>query len=173
MDTNKKLVIVINGKGGVGKDALCASLAERYKVKNISAITPIKEIASQYGWNGEKDDRSRRFLSELKRIFADYNDLPTRYLVDEYKSFLESDGEFLCVHIREKEEIEKFISAVTTPVITLLVTRRAVEENHVYGNASDDDVDKFEYDFTYANDAPLCESSAEFVRVIGDIFDKI
>ena len=41
---HKKLVIVINGKGGLGKDTLCESLRIDYRVTNISAITPIKEI---------------------------------------------------------------------------------------------------------------------------------
>ena len=54
-----KLTIVINGKGGVGKDTLCMSLPHR-RVRNISSITPIKEIAAMHGWNGEKDLKSRR-----------------------------------------------------------------------------------------------------------------
>ena len=31
-----KLTIVINGKGGVGKDTLCRFAAERYKTENVS-----------------------------------------------------------------------------------------------------------------------------------------
>ncbi len=62
--------------------------AKNYKTVNVSAITPIKEIASNYGWNGEKDAKSRKFLSDLKRAFADYNDLPTHYLYEEYKAFM-------------------------------------------------------------------------------------
>ena len=68
----KKLIVVMNGKGGVGKDTLCDSLREKYRVMNISAIDPIKEIARQYGWNGEKDDRARLFLAELKQALTDY-----------------------------------------------------------------------------------------------------
>ena len=40
-----KTVLVINGAGGVGKDTLCAMAAEKFRVENISSITPIKEIA--------------------------------------------------------------------------------------------------------------------------------
>ena len=47
-----KLTIVINGKGGVGKDTLCRFAAERYKTRNISSITPIKELAAACGWQG-------------------------------------------------------------------------------------------------------------------------
>ena len=103
-----KLTIVINGKGGVGKDTLCRFAAERYKTENVSSITPIKEIAALCGWQGEKTDRARKFLSDLKALTAEYNDFPTNYLVAQYRAFLASDGELLFVHIREPEEIRKF-----------------------------------------------------------------
>ena len=54
----KKTVVVINGRGGVGKDTLCAFAAERYSVQNSSAITPIKEMAEIIGWRGEKDNQA-------------------------------------------------------------------------------------------------------------------
>ena len=57
-------------------------------------------INSRYGWRGEKDSRSRRFLADLKRVFSEYNDLPCRYLEEEYRKFLESDAQLLFVHIR-------------------------------------------------------------------------
>ena len=102
----EKLVIIINGVGGVGKDTLCDFAAKYYKIRKISAITPIKEIAQHYGWNGEKDERSRKFLSDVKRAFIEYNDLPTQYLLKQYEKFKKSEDEILFVHIREKEEIE-------------------------------------------------------------------
>ena len=51
-----KTVLVINGEGGVGKDTLCDLAAKHFKVKNISSITPIKEIAAMCGWRGEKEE---------------------------------------------------------------------------------------------------------------------
>lgn len=75
-----KTVIIINGKGGVDKDTLCDIAAYYYLVKNVSTIDPFKEIARKYaGWNGEKDLKSRKFLSDLKQLFIDYNDTPMRY----------------------------------------------------------------------------------------------
>jgi Lrp/AsnC family leucine-responsive transcriptional regulator len=43
----KKLVVVINGAGGVGKDTLCSFAAQEYKVRNISSVDPIKELAKE------------------------------------------------------------------------------------------------------------------------------
>ena len=104
----KKITIIINGKGGAGKDTMCEMAAKHFRTMNVSSIDPIKKIASQNGWNGEKDDKSRKFLADLKKIFTDYNDLPTEYIFGKYKEFLVSDCEILFVHIREPEEIEKF-----------------------------------------------------------------
>ena len=68
-----KLIIVVNGKGGVGKDTVCALTARLFYAKTISSITPVKEIAVQCGWRGEKDTKSRRFLADLKQLLIAYN----------------------------------------------------------------------------------------------------
>ena len=117
-----KLVIVINGAGGVGKDTLCELASKHFKVKNISSITPVKKIAADCGWNGEKDDKARKFLSDLKRVLVEYNDYPTAWALSEYKKFLSSDDEVMFVHIREGEEIEKFVKATCGAAKTLLVS---------------------------------------------------
>ena len=168
-----KLVIIINGKGGVGKDFLCDSVSKQYKTKNISAITPIKEIASIYGWNGEKDDRSRRFLSELKRVFADYNDLPNQYLLKEYCAFLESNQQILFVHIREKDQIQRFISSLYTKHITLLIRRKSIDNRHQYGNSSDDNVTDLIYDYYFDNDLDAEQSAMKFQNFIDEIWNNI
>lgn len=167
----KKLVIVINGRGGVGKDTLCDSLCTVYRVINISAITPIKEIARVYGWNGEKDERSRRFLANLKRVFIEYNDLPNRYLLGEYEKFVLNDAEILCVHIREKDQIEKFVTSITLPCITLLVKRDTESLSKKYGNDADDGVEEYCYDYEFDNSAPIEESTEKFRVLIGTILN--
>ena len=96
-----KLAIVINGAGGVGKDTLCAIAAKKYRVRNVSSITPIKELAARCGWKGEKTDRARKFLSDLKRLTVEFSDLPTEYLTEQYREFLAGDEQILFAHIRE------------------------------------------------------------------------
>lgn len=166
----KKTVIIINGNGGVGKDTLCEFAGERYEVMNISAITPIKEIAGQYGWKGEKDAKSRKFLADLKQIFVEYNDLPCQYLTQEYEKFLQSPAQILFVHIREGEEIDKFKRHVEIPCITLLVRRDSGLES--WGNASDDNVANYNYDYTYDNDKPLSEAKDDFVLFLENIIGE-
>ena len=77
--------------------------------EKIKVVTPIKEIARQNGWNGQKDERSRRYLAELKRVFSEYNDLPTKYSLEEYDLFLNDENDIMLVHIRESDQIDKFI----------------------------------------------------------------
>lgn len=161
----EKIVIIINGVGGAGKDTICELAAKHYKVKNISAITPIKDIAKNYGWNGEKDARSRKFLSDLKRVFIDYNDLPTKYLYGQYREFLESKNEILFVHIREKEEIEKFKKLVNIRCKTLLIDRQNIEVEK-WGNASDDEVKNYQYDLYFENNRSLSEIEQKLVSFL-------
>lgn len=171
MEKSKKLVVVINGKGGVGKDTLCESINTKYKIFNVSAITPIKEIAKENGWNGEKDNKSRKFLADLKKVFTEYNDLPTKYLLEQYEDFLESDNQVMFVHIREASEIQKFVNATHKSCVTLLIYNDKVN-NQVYGNESDDQVDQYDYDYRYNNSAPLEQSKAEFLAFFDQIWEN-
>ena len=162
----KKVVIVINGQGGVGKDTLCELAAKHFKVKNISSITPIKELAARCGWGGEKDDKARKFLSDLKRVLVEYNDYPTVWAKSEYEKFLSSDEQIMFVHIREGEEIKKFVDATGGVAKTLLVRggERMTKSN--YGNASDDLVEQYAYDLYYVNEKTLDVAEEEFANLL-------
>lgn len=165
----KKVAIVINGAGGVGKDTLCDLAAKHFKVENISTITPIKEIAAMCGWNGSKDDRSRRFLAELKELCANYNDFPTVWATDRYNKFLLGEDEILFVHIREAGEIEKFVKATGGKAKTLLVRGGERMKKSSYGNAADDYVENYSYDYYFMNDKSLDEAEAEFKVLLESI----
>ena len=165
----KKLAIVINGAGGVGKDTLCDLAAKHFKVLNISSITPIKEIAAQCGWDGTKDDKARKFLSDLKRICVEYNDYPTVWAKAHYDGFLKSDDEIMFVHIREGGEIEKFVRATDGEAKTLLVRGGERMKKEVYGNVSDDEVENYSYDYYFTNDKTLEQAEKDFCALLGSI----
>lgn len=170
----KKQVFVINGAGGVGKDTLCLMAAKHFKVKNVSSITPIKEIAALCGWGGEKTDRARKFLADLKALTVEYNDYPTKWITREYEDFLLSDEEIMFVHIREGGEIRKFVEATNGKAITLLVRggRRFHHRGGAYGNAADDDVEKYRYDYVFYNDRPLADTERRFVAFLNRIIKE-
>lgn len=158
----EKIVIIINGSGGVGKDTLCEFAAKHFRVWNVSSITLIKEIARKdFGWDGKKDSKSRKLLSDLKEAAANYNDMPFHYLCKEYQRFLKSKAQILFVHIREGKEIEKFKNHVSGACYTLLITRKS-NDKAAWGNASDDNVEEYKYDWIYENNKPLEESEQDF-----------
>lgn len=165
----KKLAIVINGAGGVGKDTLCELAAKHFKVKNISSITPIKNIAALCGWDGKKDNKARKFLSDLKKLCVEYNDYPTLWAKEQYNEFLGSDEEIMFVHIREPEEIQKFVDATDGAAKTLLIRGGKRMSNEKYGNVSDDGVENYSYDLYYLNENSLDIAEAEFVELIKNI----
>ena len=162
----KKTAIVINGAGGVGKDTLCELAAKHFRVFNISSITPIKEVAAMCGWDGTKDDKARKFLSDLKRLCVDYNDYPTVWAKNKYESFLSSDDEIMFIHIREGGEIDKFVKASGGAAKTLLIRGGERMKKGHYGNASDDEVENYSYDYYFVNDKTLEEAERDFCELL-------
>ena len=69
----------------------------------------------------------------------------------------------LFVHMREPEEISKYLKYVTSQGLTCktLLIERSSFEFKTYGNDADDMVGC--YDFTYHNDLPLAEAEKDFI----------
>lgn len=161
----KKKVIVINGSGGAGKDTLCEMAGKHYKIMNVSSIDPIKKIAKDNGWNGDKSEKSRKFLADLKALFVEFNDLPLKYLLEKYDVFKNGDEEIMFVHIREPKEIEKFKKEIGDNCYTLLIRGRAGARTE-WNNHSDDAVENYDYDFCYENCKRLDEVEKDFVEFL-------
>lgn len=161
----KKIAIIINGKGGVGKDTLCDFISNHFRTQKISSITPILTIAKAGGWNGEKDDKSRKLLSDLKHLFTQYNDLSFNYLKRQTGEFLLTSEEILFIHMREPEEIGKYLKYATEKQLTCktLLIKRDTMEHKIYGNDADDMVDYYHYDTIYKNNLPLTEAEKDFI----------
>lgn len=163
---NNKTVVVINGSGETGKDTLCEFIAEYYRTRNVSSIDPYKSLAIMLGWDLKKDEKSRKFLSDLKHLSTEFNDFPQTFLVREYQDFLESNDTIMFVHIREPEEIEKFKKNINGNCITLLI-RRDIDKK--WNNSSDDNVENYEYDLVYNNNLPLENAKFDFL----EFFEKL
>lgn len=164
-----KAVIIINGKGGAGKDMLCAMAAKKYRIMNISSIDPVKKIAAAAGWDGVKDAKSRKLLSDLKRLFIEYNDLCFKYCVDKYTAFAEADKDILFIHIREPEEISKIVDYFSENGVkcrTLLVKRNI---DAAFGNYSDDSVFDYDYDYIFENNTTKKAVEGMFIQLLEEI----
>ena len=165
----KKTVFVINGAGGVGKDTLCHLASKHFKVYNVSSIDPIKEIAAMTGWAGEKTDKARRFLSDIKRLTIEYNDYPTKWGKARFDEFMQSENEIMFFHIREAEEIRKYVEATGGIAKTILVRGGDRMSKAHYGNVSDDEVENYSYDYYFVNDKSLEEIEVSFCEFLKSV----
>lgn len=170
----KKLVIIINGKGGCGKDTICDILNKHYPVTNISTITKVKQAARlMFGWKGGKEAKDRKFLSDLKDLWTEYNDGPLKYACEKYMEFRDKPAtaynEIMIIHVREPEEIEKLCNAINDiPCKTLLITSERTND-HGYGNHADDDVDEYHYDYIYHNYRSLEDLEQSFMWFFNNV----
>jgi len=153
----KTLVVVINGAAGTGKDTFVefvrAHLAQRGLVSsNHSSVGLVKEAALILGWDGEKDEQGRQFLSDLKDLSTNTYDGPMKYMT-ELITQLKHDVMFF--HIREPLEIAKFLE--THPgAISILVHRDGAQG---FGNHADQNVKNHPYDYEIRNNAGLADLS--------------
>ncbi len=159
-----KYIIIINGTGGAGKDTFVSFCSEAEKVLNISTVDKVKEAAKiLVGWNGEKDEVSRKLLVDLKRLSIEYNDAPTKYILEMANEFKKTDDKLMFVHIREAEEIEKAKKLLDAK--TLLITNPRVKI--ITSNDSDGKVNDYQYDYYIENDGTLEDlrnKAFEFVK---------
>ena len=106
-------IIIINGKAKSGKDLFCKyAYDNRGMVYPISTINRVKQIALIAGWHGEKDEKARNFLSDLKDAMTAYNDSPRQYVLNFMEQRItmwgdDSDGIIFIVHSREPEDIQR------------------------------------------------------------------
>ncbi|MCL2755617.1 MAG: hypothetical protein FWE45_01025 [Firmicutes bacterium] len=162
----RNAVIVINGRGGVGKNSLTEYVSNYFDVRNVSSITPIKNIAASHGWDCEKDEKGRQLLADLKTAFMRYNDLPFQYLLNEHKKFIAVEQDVMFVHIREAEEIAKFRAAI--PCRTVLVIRDTGRgENNI--DTSEDTMFDYKYDYIFDNSEPLEKTGPRFLKLIKEV----
>ncbi len=159
-----KQIIIINGSGGVGKDTFVDFCKKYAKVLNISSVDKVKEAAKVLaGWNGEKDEKSRKFLADLKELGIKYNDASLRYICSKAEEFKASDNELMFVHIREASEIEKCKQKCGAK--TLLITNKNIAP--INSNFSDREVQNYDYDYYIKNDGTLEEldqTAKQFVK---------
>jgi len=160
----EKQVIIINGTGGSGKDTFVEFCAKFAKVTNISSVDKVKEAAKiLVGWNGEKDEKSRKLLVDLKKLSIEYNNYPAKYINEQYELFKNSKSDYLFIHIREIDEIEKTKTLLNAKTLLIRNPRVAL----ITSNDSDGNVYNYKYDYTIENDGTLEElkqKAKEFVN---------
>ena len=168
-------VIIVNGSSRVGKDQFANFFKKHYKYKcvNWSTIDKIKKVAKRnFGWNGKKTDDARLFLSEIKRIWTNFNNGPFEDMVNKITNFYlkldkkEQKNMIFFIHCREPYEIQKFVDKYGKNCITLLLKR---EDREIPNNESDRNVSNFNYDFIIDNNGnkeDLEKQSLKFMNTL-------
>lgn len=145
---------IVNGRPECGKttfENFCKDILEdrNYKVGIISTIDPIKKIALTLGWNGIKDFKGRKFLSDLKDALEDYCDFSFNYIKDIVES---AEYDVIFVDAREPKQIERFCAELGAQSI---IVRRPTTEVVEYSNHADIEVENYIYDIMIYNSGTL------------------
>lgn len=167
----QKNIIVINGTGGSGKDTFVEFVSKYTSVVNFSSVDKVKEIARMIGWDGGKTEKDRKFLSDLKLLTSQYNDMPFKSMAEVVSKFNQTEEKILFLHIREPENILRAVNEFNAK--SLLVKRVGLE--NITSNSSDANVDNYNYDYRIENDTleGLEEQAILFVeKLTGNIHKK-
>lgn len=167
---------VINGKPRSGKDTFCDFCAMNHPYVNaISTVDFVKDIAKSCGWSGEKDLKNRKFLSDLKDLLTNWNDVPYQQVlkrISVYENTLISYGidtsrAVIFIHCREPEEIQRFRRELKANA--LLIRRPDCDQEA--SNHADEEVEKdlSIYDLLIENNGTLEELNKESKRFLGAI----
>lgn len=171
-------VVVVNGFPRSGKDTFvnfCKKELGSFGL-SVSTVDFVKHLAAQSGWDGTKTQRNRKFLSDLKNLLTEWDDIPWKKVEEVYHSIekdcstyhLKDSDFFLFVFSREPEEIERFRQQYGA--ITALIDRKEVEGEQ--SNDSDNEVKNYDYDFVIDNNGTLEELEEKalfFIRTVEKI----
>ena len=82
---------------------------------------------------------------------------------------MQSENEIMFFHIREAEEIRKYVEATGGIAKTLLVRGGDRMSKAHYGNVSDDEVENYNYDYYFVNDKSLEEIEVSFCEFLKSV----
>lgn len=157
-------IYVINGFPQSGKSTFVRFCLDELGAwgKQVSTVDLIKDIAKSCGWNGEKTPKNRKFLSDLKDLLTEWNDIPYKRVLKEKRLYelpfeqveIPTDDCFFFIHCREPEEIQKFVDGIGAK--TILIQRESVDKLQ-QSNHADEDILKYRYDIIITNNGDLKE----------------
>ena len=168
-------IIVVNGYPESGKDTFvnfCRDIVGEDYCKNISTVDFVKYIAAICGWDGTKTAKNRKFLSDIKDLLSNWNDVPFQKVKKEielFKNELESYGidkyGIVFIHCREPEEIERFEKELGAK--SVFIDRE--ESKKEQSNHADSKVENHSYTYKIDNNEDLehlREGAETFIKIL-------
>lgn len=165
----KKLVFVTNGTGGCGKDTFARILNNYIPVYKCSSVDLVKVVARFCGWDGSKNEKDRKFLSDLKLLTTEYNDMPMRSLRKNYRMFMtDTEQQVMLIDIREPEEIDKAKKEFGARAILI----RNDRVKPITTNMADANVENYNYDIVIDNNGTLDDFDRTIRTFISEYIEK-
>lgn len=168
-------IYVVNGAPGCGKTTFEKYVQEILgeDVRIFSTVDAIKIAAKDLGWDGTKTPKNRKFLSDLKQLWIEWDDGVMKDMKRRIKNVEKSyqvydmpaDQAVIFIDSREPKEIERFKRELGARTILIERPSGAVEE---ILNSSDRDVNNYIYDIKIINHGDLDylrKLAAKFVEV--------
>jgi len=160
-------IFIVNGCFETGKDAFvdfCIDELEPRLGVKVSSVDAVKKAALQLGWDGRKDAKGRKFLSDLKDMATATYDGPMHHLAKAVQYCEERGARALFLMVREPPEIARFIKEF--PGTKTILVERPGDEKET-SNHADANVAAYNYDLVISNDKDLMslrETAREFLQ---------
>ena len=165
-------IYILNGKAGSGKTTFFKLIEEKCRnyVYNYSTVDLVKKVAYGCGWNGSKTPENRKFLSDLKDLLIEWDDVPYKDCLKEIKRItsladiydMEHDDWAIFIDCREPKEIQKFVDRLGAK--TIFIDRKI--EDYNASNHADAEVENFDYDMVINNNGTLEDLAAVAMNFI-------
>ena len=157
-------IFVVNGAPRSGKDTFCNFVREQMSegyCMNLSTVDKVKEIARECGWDGEKDPKSRKFLSDLKDLLTEWKEIPIKDTIQKIRNFefyfrqLYLDSSTACIFIMAREPSDIYVLTNLLPNCRSLIVRNAKAEAEPTSNHADAEILNYKYDIIIDNNGTL------------------
>lgn len=170
-------IFIVNGAPGCGKTTFETTIQDNMAngmCLLASTIDFVKIIARKCGWDGSKTLKNRKFLSDLKDLLTEWDNVPFKkvmILINAFKKDVEDYEKYTGTHAavfidcREPQEIAKLKENI--PGARAILIRRAEAEEQSVSNHADADYAKYnEYDIIIDNNGSLSNFSATALAFI-------
>lgn len=157
-------VVIINGQGGVGKSEFCKQsqkyCQERWKqviAYETSTVDFVKRVAKYAGWDGNKDEKGRKLLYDIKEALTKYDGIPNKSVIkhiEEIEQMNKVATHIVFVNCRQSYDIASLKELIANThedwnIITLLIKNSKMTSNEV--PALIEEINKTKYDCTIDN----------------------
>lgn len=152
--------IIVGGFPRSGKSTFvsyCKEIIGENYMLDISTVDLVKHLAALAGWDGTKTPKNRKFLSDLKQLLIEWDDVPYKDVIrtaQNARTDLDAYGVnhtlYVFVQCREPEEIQKFVDRVGAH--TVFISRK---DHETPTNESDITTRRYNYEATIFNDGDL------------------